>query len=121
MPYPSPPAPGAGVHIRPVAIRPIGMESGGPPPAPAQSAPSFVALNFNPIPVVPPKGFTGEKRDWRRFRREALQYDMDMRSNGAVSEAQRVRILRDILDDSARTRVTLMQHEARDGRYELTS
>jgi len=93
--YPQAPTatPHSSAHIRPVAIRPVHVAPGGPPPAPQPQPPMIPILCMNIIPVTPPAPFTGERRDWPRFYREAVQYDTELRTNGHLHDGARVRAL----------------------------
>jgi hypothetical protein len=112
-PAAQPPQPGMfpETHIRPVAIRPVGVA-----PAPPAMAGAPIMIGLNMVPVAPPTPFTGERRDWPRFQREALQYDKELSTNGHLQQGARIRALKNILDPSASTRVKTMEATAdRDG------
>jgi hypothetical protein len=70
-------------------------------------------MGLNMIPVTPPSMFTGERRDWPRFEREATQYDSELQTNGYLQDGARIRALKTILDQSAATRVQTLEAEAK--------
>ena len=82
--------------------------------------PMMTLFGLNNVTVDPPSYFTGERRDWTRFHREAMQYDLELRTNGYMHDGARVRALVHLLDESAATRVKAMQAEANQSGIVLT-